>query len=101
MSSEAYACYTAILTSAGAAMQMVEELTMAVLMSVGFAVPVFYACQMQGSFFVFWLSWLISLADGIGESSRRAIIIFLLLMCMQLLTAIPSHLDFTAICMTC
>lgn len=50
-------------------MQMVEELTMAVLMSVGFAVPVFYACQMQGSFFVFWLSWLISLADGIGEQS--------------------------------
>ncbi|CAK0786885.1 hypothetical protein CVIRNUC_010099 [Coccomyxa viridis] len=46
--------------------KMVEELTMAVLMSVGFAVPVFYACQMQGSFFVFWLSWLISLADGIA-----------------------------------
>ena len=62
-------CFTFILTSAGAATQMVEELTMAVLMSVGFAVPVFYACQMQGSFFVFLLSWLISLADGIGEQS--------------------------------
>lgn len=41
---------------------------MALLMSVGFAVPVFYLCQMQGSFFVFWLAWLISLSDGIGES---------------------------------
>lgn len=40
---------------------------MAVLMSVGFSVPVYYLCQLQGSFFVFWLSWLISLADGIGE----------------------------------
>ena len=42
---------------------------MALLMSVGFAVPVFYLCQMQGSFFVFWLAWLISLSDGIGEST--------------------------------
>jgi hypothetical protein len=50
-------------------MQMTEELLMALLMSVGFAVPVFYLCQMQGSFFVFWLAWLISLSDGIGEST--------------------------------
>lgn len=42
---------------------------MALLMSVGFAVPVFYLCQMQGSFIVFWLAWLISLSDGIGEST--------------------------------
>ena len=69
VSSPSHVCHTVNPTSAGAAMQMVEELTMAVLMSVGFAVPVFYACQMQGSFFVFWLSWLISLADGIGEQS--------------------------------
>ena len=69
VSSRSHGCFMVILTSAGPAMQMVEELTMAVLMSVGFAVPVFYACQMQGSFFVFWLSWLISLADGIGEQS--------------------------------
>lgn len=41
---------------------------MAILMSVAFALPVYYLCQMQGSFFVFWLAWLISLADGIGES---------------------------------
>lgn len=40
---------------------------MAILMSVAFALPVYYLCQMQGSFFVFWLAWLISLADGIGE----------------------------------
>lgn len=47
--------------------QMIEELFMAILMSVAFALPVYYLCQMQGSFFVFWLAWLISLADGIGE----------------------------------
>ena len=40
---------------------------MAILMSVAFALPVYYLCQMQGSFFVFWLAWLISLADGIGK----------------------------------
>lgn len=40
---------------------------MAILMSVAFTLPVYYLCQMQGSFFVFWLAWLISLADGIGE----------------------------------
>ena len=42
---------------------------MAVLMSVAFALPVYYLCQMGGSFFVFWLAWLISLADGIGETT--------------------------------
>ena len=42
---------------------------MAVLMSVAFALPVYYLCQMGGSFFVFWLAWLISLADGIGEAT--------------------------------
>ena len=42
---------------------------MAVLMSVAFALPVYYLCQMGGSFFVFWLAWLISLADGIGETA--------------------------------
>ena len=46
--------------------QMIEELLMAFLMSVAFSVPVFYLCKLQGSFFVFWLAWLISLADGIG-----------------------------------
>ena len=47
---------------------MIEEGFMAILMSVVFAIPVYYLCQMQGSFFVFWLAWLISLADGIGEA---------------------------------
>ena len=47
-------------------LQMVEEMFMAVGMSVVFALPVYYLCQLQGSFFVFWLAWLISLADGIG-----------------------------------
>ncbi len=47
---------------------MVEELFMAVGMSVVFTLPVWYLCQLQGSFFVFWLAWLISLADGIGVS---------------------------------
>ena len=52
-------------------LQMVEELFMAVGMSVVFAIPVYYLCQLQGSFFVFWLAWLISLADGIGVTLLR------------------------------
>lgn len=47
-------------------LQMIEEMSMAVAMSVAFALPVYYFCELQGSFFVVWLVWLISLADGIG-----------------------------------
>lgn len=39
---------------------------MAVLMSIAFALPVFYICDLHGSFFLVWLVWLVSLADGIG-----------------------------------
>lgn len=39
---------------------------MAVLMSIAFALPVFYICELHGSFFLVWLVWLVSLADGIG-----------------------------------
>ena len=46
--------------------QMVEELIMATLMSVAFSLPTWYLCQLKGSFFVWWLTYLISLADGIG-----------------------------------
>lgn len=52
---------------------MIEELAVAVLMSVGFSLPVFYLCKMQGSFFVVWLAWLISLADGIGARMTHGI----------------------------
>lgn len=48
--------------------QMIEEYTMAVVMSVVFALPAFYICGFSGSFFVFWLAWLISLFNGIGEA---------------------------------
>ena len=47
--------------------QMIEELSLGVLMSVAFAIPTYYFCELQGSFFVVWLVWLVSLADGIGE----------------------------------
>lgn len=49
-------------------LQMIEEFSMAVAMSVAFALPTFYFCELQGSFFIIWLVWLISLADGIGKS---------------------------------
>ena len=49
-------------------LQMIEELSMGVLMSVAFAIPTYYFCELQGSFFVVWLVWLVSLADGIGEA---------------------------------
>lgn len=39
---------------------------MALLMSIAFALPVFYICELHGSFFLVWLVWLVSLADGIG-----------------------------------
>lgn len=45
---------------------MIEELSMAAAMSVVFALLAYYFCELQGSFFVVWLVWLISLADGIG-----------------------------------
>lgn len=48
-------------------LQMIEELAMAFVMSVVFSVPTFYLCQVQGSFIVFWLAWLISLSNGIGK----------------------------------
>ena len=38
---------------------------MAVLMSVVFCVPTFYLCSVGGSFFVWWLVYLVSLSDGI------------------------------------
>ena len=41
---------------------------MAVAMSIVFAVPVYYCCKVHGSFFILWLVWLISLADGIGAN---------------------------------
>ena len=47
---------------------MVEELIMATLMAVAFSLPTWYLCQLKGSFFVWWLTYLISLADGIGAT---------------------------------
>ncbi len=47
-------------------LQMIEELFMAFLMSIAFSLPVFYLCKLQGSFFIVWLVWLVSLSDGIG-----------------------------------
>lgn len=51
-----------------ALLQMIEEMFMALLMSVAFALPTYYFCELQGSFFIVWLVYLISLADGIGKS---------------------------------
>ncbi len=53
---------------------MIEELFMAFLMSIAFSLPVFYLCKLQGSFFIVWLVWLVSLADGIGEHTASSCI---------------------------
>ena len=45
---------------------MIEELMMAVLMTLVFAVATFYLCEVRGSFALFWLVYAVSLADGIG-----------------------------------
>jgi len=50
---------------------MVEELFLALVMSLVFALPAWYLCIFQGNFAVFWLAWLLSLADGIGERRLR------------------------------
>ena len=39
---------------------------MATMMSIAFSLPTWYLCQLRGSFFIWWLTWLVSLADGIG-----------------------------------
>ena len=39
---------------------------MATMMSIAFSLPTWYLCQLKGSFFIWWLTWLVSLADGIG-----------------------------------
>ena len=45
---------------------MIEEMLMALMMSLAFALPAWYLCQFAGNFAVFWLAWLLSLADGVG-----------------------------------
>ena len=52
--------------------QMIEELFLALVMSLVFALPAWYLCIFQGNFAVFWLAWLLSLADGIGAQPARA-----------------------------
>lgn len=37
-------------------------------MSIPFNLLVFYLCELPGSFVVFWITWLVSLCDGIGEA---------------------------------
>lgn len=48
---------------------MIEELFLALVMSLVFAIPAWYLCLFAGNFAVFWLAWLLSLADGIGAQS--------------------------------
>ena len=43
---------------------------MAVIMSIVFCVPTFYLCSVGGSFFVWWLVYLVSLCDGICARIR-------------------------------
>ena len=54
------------LLTMSAALQMIEEVFMAFLMSIPFNLLVFYLCALQGSFIAFWITWLVSLCDGIG-----------------------------------
>lgn len=52
-------------------LQMVEELFLALVMSLVFAIPAWYLCLFAGNFAVFWLAWLLSLADGIGAPNLQ------------------------------
>ena len=46
---------------------MLEELTLAVLVSVVVACIVFYGVQLKGAWVAFWLVYLVTLACGVGE----------------------------------
>lgn len=60
---------------------------LAVAMSVAFALPVYYLCQLRGSFFLVWLAWLVSLSDGIAFAYATAAV------CPSLDGAAASLLD--------
>ena len=47
---------------------------MAIIMSVLFSLPTWYLCQLKGSIIVWWLAWLVSLADGIGACPFYALL---------------------------
>ena len=51
---------------------------MAIMMSVVFSLPTWYLCQLKGSIIIWWLAWLVSLADGIGAHP-----LYVLLFAMQ------------------
>lgn len=50
--------------------KMMEELTLAVLVSVVVACIVFYGVQLKGAWVAFWLVYLVTLACGVGEPLR-------------------------------
>ncbi|KAK9808412.1 hypothetical protein WJX73_002001 [Symbiochloris irregularis] len=54
--------------------KMIEEIFMAVLMSLVFAVSTYFACKVPGSFWLFWLIYTISLCDGIAFAYMTAAI---------------------------
>lgn len=49
---------------------MLEELIVAILISVVIACIVFYGVQLKGQWVAFWLVYLVTLACGVGESPR-------------------------------
>ena len=48
--------------------KMLEELIVAILISVVVACIVFYGVQLKGQWVTFWLTYLVTLACGVGES---------------------------------
>ncbi|KAK9845354.1 hypothetical protein WJX81_004187 [Elliptochloris bilobata] len=76
--------------------KMIEELVMAVLMSIAFALPVYYICDLHGSFFLVWLIWLVSLADGIAFAYATAALSPTLDIANAVLLTLPTALLFAA-----
>ncbi len=48
--------------------KMLEELILAILISVVIACIVFYGVQLKGQWVAFWLTYLVTLSCGVGES---------------------------------
>jgi len=53
------------------AAKMFDELTLMAFVSVAVSAAVFYAVGFQGSFLLFWLTYFVTLCNGIGEGRTQ------------------------------
>lgn len=59
--------------------KIIEEVLLAAVLSVIFSLYVFYGVQYQGSFGLYWIVYLLTLANGIGGLRRISLLACVLL----------------------